>query len=117
MKILEISKDEFKQRLEDPRPAAVRERIKEFEKIIDPLGFNLRVNERLVKERPYHTGVWSMQAMARELEPQKAVEHKNLQKVRVAYYRVFTHFEREQDITIIRNDETINGITWHIHFN
>ena len=111
MKVTEISKDEFKDRLKDPRQSAVREKIKEFERIIAKHDFDLVVNEK-----PYYDGVWSMKAIARNPEPQKAVEHPNLQDVRVSYYMVFTHFEREHDVTIMRNDENVNSILWHIHF-
>lgn len=112
MKITEISKDEFKARLVDPRIEAVRSKIAEFKHWLKEFNFDLVVNEQ-----PYSDGIWSMKAIANNPEPQKAVEHRNLQDVRTIYYRVFTHFEREQDITIMRNDESMNSITWHIFFN
>ena len=112
MKLQEISKDEFHQKLIDPRPVEVRALIKEFEKTVNDYGFDVIVNER-----PFYEGVWSMKAIARKPEPQKAVPHPQLQKVRTAYYFVFTNYEREKDITIMHGDDTVNSLSWYIHFN
>ncbi len=112
MRITEISKKDFHSRLVDPRQEIVRQKLAEFKREISEYNYDLIVNEQ-----PYYEGVWSMKAVPNNPEKRKDTEHMNLQDVRVKYYMLFGRFELEQGLTIMRADETMNTITWHIHFN
>jgi hypothetical protein len=112
MKLIEISKKDFHSRLVDPRQEIVRRKLAEFRGRLKEFNFDLIVNEQ-----PYYEGVWSMKAIPNNPEKRKDVEHINLQDARVLYYTLFTRFELEHGLTIMRAEETMNSITWHIHFN
>ena len=109
MRLSEIDKSTFHQRLIDPRPEKVENQIKLFRQRAKEYDWEVIMNHS-----PDYPDQYQMTAQSAQ-DFDDPTDHK--QTVRTIYYELFVvnHFETENNLSIMHVDEDTDYMTWAIY--